>query len=275
MDPSSNKCAVIGNPIAHSLSPVIHQHFASQFDMSLEYERIEATEENFNDIVTNFFANGGHGMNVTSPFKEMAFQLADERSEMSEKAISCNTLYMVDGKLTGTTTDGDGWLADIRRLEIPVAGKRLLFLGAGGATRILIHQLLALPEEEAPAAIIIANRTVEKLEPLKISPLISTTGLNDIPAGGFDLIVNGLSVGLKSSFPDLPIEIPEGCHVYDLNYGKGARPFLDWAEQVKKVPSNLCHDGWGMLVNQAAYSFSIWWQNKPSVTRLIEAGPQV
>lgn len=267
----TNYCAVVGNPIGHSLSPQIHQTFASQFSMPLRYERIQATETTFVEIVDRFFATGGTGLNITSPFKEMAFELCDETCAMSQAANSCNTLYRHDGKLMGTTTDGYGWLNDMKRLGFDLSGKSILLLGAGGANRILYHTLLENIESLNPASIVWANRSLDKLLAQPDHRLVIKVPLDQIPAMAFDLVINGISVGLQNEFPELALSISPMSLVYDLNYGEGAKPFHHWAMR-SGAKEQQCVDGWGMLVGQAAKSFEIWWSKTPESSHLIEHG---
>ena len=268
---STNYCAVIGNPISHSLSPQIHQAFASQFSMPLRYERLQATDSTFVNTVNQFFASGGKGLNVTSPFKELAFDLCDQTCAMSRAAHSCNTLYQQDGKLVGTTTDGYGWLSDISRLEFDISGKSILLLGAGGANRILYHTLLENVDSLNPASIVWANRSLDKLLTQPDHRLVIKTPLDQIPAMAFDLVINGISVGLQNQFPDLALSISPSALVYDLNYGEGARPFHRWAIR-SGANEQHCVDGWGMLVGQAAKSFEIWWNLEPDTHELMAQG---
>ena len=268
---STNYCAVIGNPISHSLSPQIHQAFAAQFSMPLRYERLQATKETFAATVQQFFATGGMGLNVTTPFKEMAFVLCDETCSMSQAAHSCNTLYQQDGKLVGTTTDGYGWLNDIRRLDINLSGKSILLLGAGGANRILYHTLLENTDALNPASIVWANRSLDKLLTQPDHRLVIKVPLDQIPAMAYDLVINGISVGWQHEFPELALSISPSALVYDLNYGDGAKPFHHWATKAG-ANEQLCVDGWGMLVGQAAKSFEIWWDKQPETIELIEQG---
>jgi shikimate dehydrogenase len=268
---NTGSCAVIGKPIKHSLSPQIHQQFASQFDMTIDYQRLSCEPEDFALTVQAFFAAGGKGMNVTTPFKEAARAIADDVSPESQLANSCNTLFMREGLLCGITTDGDGWLEDIERLAIRLASSRILLLGVGGASRIILQKLLSLPRDSAPAEIVIANRTESKIAPLLTDKRLSGYGLFDIPGTSYDLIINGLSTGWQDSFPELQPGLANGATGYDLNYGQGAEPFKHWFMK----QGAQCYDGWGMLVNQAALSFATWWHKKPDTKALIEAGPGV
>ena len=266
-----NRCAVIGNPIGHSLSPEIHGSFAQQFAMSLQYDKLLATEENFNQIVKDFFAAEGTGLNITTPFKEMAFDLCESTCDLSRVAKSCNTLYMSNGQLVGTTTDSIGWLQDIRRLEFDFTDARILMIGAGGASRILIHTLLDHFDELNYSTIVWANRSIEKLAAEVDHHSIIKVGLDDIPQSDFDLVINGISVGWQNEFPTLAVKPTPETVMYDLNYGGGAKPFHNWAIAQGASEEN-CIDGWGMLVNQAAASFAIWWDKQPETTALIESG---
>jgi len=270
---SHNSCAVMGNPIEQSKSPQIHTQFAEQFGMDLDYRRILASDENFESLVREFFEQDGRGLNITAPFKERAFALADVVCPQSEQSRSCNTLYMSDGKLHATTTDGYGWLADINRLGIELSQAKILLLGAGGASRVLFYQLMSLTGAEEIAQIVVANRSQSRIEPLLVNSKVSGCELVNVPDKEYDLIINGLSLGLQNQFPNIDINIKSNAHAYDLNYGVGSIPFQQWFHSRGGLEGNF-HDGWGMLVGQAARSFEIWWHKKPDVQPLISKGPE-
>ena len=163
-DPTLRKFAVIGNPVAHSRSPFIHQAFGHQTGGSLVYDRLCAPLDNFAGTVKHFFADGGVGLNVTVPFKEQAWQMAqDGLSERARVAGAVNTLWMQDGQLKGCNTDGIGLLNDLERQGQNLAGKRILLVGAGGAAKGVVLPLL----ETGCARLHVVNRTVDKALALK------------------------------------------------------------------------------------------------------------
>lgn len=247
--------AVMGNPIAHSLSPVIHQQFATQTGLTLSYEKMLIDLECLEQEVRDFFAIGGIGLNITLPFKHRAFLMSDERSARCRVAKSANTLWFSAGKLCADNTDGIGFVRDLQQY-INVAGSRVLVLGAGGAVSGILPSLLALN----PLNVTIANRTIENAIVLQQNyPNLITCDLHSIN-GQFDLIIHGTSQR-ELSLPSSLLNAQPFC--YDLNYQKdGLTPFVLWAK------SHHCDavDGYGFLVEQAAEAFYLWHGVFPEVT---------
>lgn len=262
--------AVIGNPIAHSRSPDIHALFAEQTGQAMVYDRILAEPGTFDEEVSAFFALGGKGLNVTVPFKEDAFHYVDELSARAKLAGAVNTLILQDdGCTAGDNTDGAGLLADLGRLGWDVAGKTVLLLGAGGASRGVLQPLL----EAAPARLVVANRTVSKAQHLAdvfaACGAVEACGFDDLAGQQFDLIINGTSASLAGEMPDLPAGIlPVHACVYDMMYSREPTKFLVWAQE--QGVSN-CSDGLGMLVEQAAESFYRWRAVRPDTRPALEA----
>lgn len=256
---------VVGNPVAHSRSPDIHAAFARQTGQLLSYgRRLVDTEpaDAFARAMRRFAAEeGGRGANVTLPFKEAAFALADRRSERAEVAGAANTLSFVDGQVLADNTDGFGLVTDIRQQGISLQGARITVLGAGGAARGLMLSLLA----GGAARIVVANRSMERAQRLADSlnahpalagryPALAAVALAEAPPA--DIIINATSAGLQSQGPALPPGLFAGCRLaYDCIYAGQPTPFLCMAEA-----AGVAHrlDGLGMLVCQAAESFRIW-----------------
>ncbi len=248
--------AVVGNPIGHSLSPVIHGHFSRQTGENISYDRIEAPLEGFAATVQAFFAQGGRGLNVTVPFKQAAWELVEQRSSRAESAGAVNTLWCDDeGRLCGDNTDGIGLVRDLQRNGVALDARRILILGAGGAVRGIMEPLI----EAGPLEIVIANRTLEKAETLANTfggrVAVKAMAFGDV-VDGFDLIINGTSASLQGDLPPLAdtLVTPETA-CYDMMYGSGTTVFNQWA-QSRGAACTL--DGLGMLVEQAAESFRIW-----------------
>ncbi|MCG7947633.1 MAG: shikimate dehydrogenase, partial [Candidatus Thiodiazotropha taylori] len=204
-----DKYAVIGNPIAHSKSPEIHTAFASQTGEALTYERILGDKQNFAADVRRFMAEGGQGLNVTVPFKEEAWRLADELSDRAHTAGAVNTLIRLDNNLLrGDNTDGVGLVRDLTVNQgFRMADKRILMLGAGGAVRGVMRPLL----EQKPKRIIIANRTASKAYALA-SVLtsygqVAGCGLEELQGMQFDLIINGTAAGLDGEVPNIADDV--------------------------------------------------------------------
>ena len=263
-----DRYAVIGNPIKQSLSPVIHTAFAQQTGQQLEYGKLFAEVDGFKDVVDAFFAAGAKGLNITAPFKLDAFEYADTLSERARTAGAVNTLALQgDGTLLGDNTDGPGLVSDIRNhLGWSIKGKKLLVLGAGGATRGTLLPLL----KEQPAQLHIANRTAAKAEQLaddfSAHGSLTASGLEDIPAG-FDLIINASAAGLSGERPQIAeVVVGQGGCAYDMVYGAEPTPFMRWAADLGAQTA----DGLGMLVGQAAEAFYLWRGVRPQVEPVLE-----
>ena len=264
----SDRYAVFGHPIAHSKSPAIHAQFAHQTGQALTYEAILAPLNDFAGEVRRQMTLGLRGANVTVPFKEEAFRLADQLSARARCARAVNTLTFSDGKILGDNTDGAGLVADLtRNLRVSLAGRRILLLGAGGAARGVIEPLLA----ENPAALVIANRTESKAAALaaefrELGPITAQTFKQ---LNGFDLVINATSASLSGDVPPLPAAaFAPAATAYDMMYGKGDTAFLAYARM-----HGVCRltDGLGMLVGQAAEAFCLWRGVRPETAPVLNA----
>ena len=258
----TDRYAVFGHPIAHSKSPQIHAAFARQTGQDMTYEAILAPLDGFADSVAQFIAAGGRGANVTVPFKEEAFKLAGQLSPRAKRAGAVNTLVFDDGIL-GDNTDGAGLVADLtRNLHCPLAGKRILLLGAGGAARGVIEPLLA----QQPAALVIANRTVGRAEELAglFGRGVRACGF-DVADTPFDVVINATAASLAGDLPPLsPRVFTPDTLAYDMMYGRDT-PFLDFA----RTHGARTADGLGMLVEQAAEAFHLWRGVRPDTAPVI------
>ena len=263
----TDRYAVIGNPISHSQSPFIHAEFAQATGQDMNYEKLFAELGQFEPVVRAFFANGGKGLNVTLPFKGDAFRFADEVTEAARLAEAVNTLTLRDGKIYGDNTDGTGLVRDIvDNLDVPIAGQRVLLLGAGGAVRGVLQPLLA----QQPQALTIANRTVIKAESLahqfRALGDIEALGYDALQGRQFDIVINGTSTSLSNELPPIPAGIFSGRSLaYDMVYSRGLTPFLRRAQSEN---SGMLADGLGMLVEQAAESFRIWRDIQPATRKV-------
>lgn len=251
--------AVMGNPIAHSKSPMIHTHFAKSSRQDLIYSAILVPqgEGTFAAAANDFFQRGGKGLNVTVPFKEDAWRYADQFTPRAQRAQAVNTLMkMDDGKVLADNTDGVGLVKDIiENQNISIQGKRVLILGAGGAVRGVLQPIL----EKQPEALVIANRTVSKAEKLardfaNLGNIVAK-GFNAIDSE-FDLIINGTSASLQGDVPPVPTSVI-GDHTvgYDMMYSYEPTAFNQW--MLQHGAEHVC-DGLGMLVEQAAAAFLLW-----------------
>lgn len=262
--------AVFGNPVSHSWSPLIHAEFARQLGHSIRYEAVEIEPSAFESSVREFFESGGSGLNITLPFKTRAFDLSAMRSERAGEAGAANTLLLRDGVLQSDNTDGVGLVADLQRLPgAPLAGTRVLVLGAGGAVRGVLGELLRAGCSE----IHIANRTAEKAQSLagKFGAMGSVrgTGLNELDEDpAFDWVINGTSASLGGQAPDIPRScIGPDTACYDMVYGSDPTAFMRWCEA---AGASRVYDGLGMLVGQAAESFALWRGVRPDPAPVIE-----
>lgn len=273
-----DKYAVIGNPIAHSKSPQIHSYFAQQAEEKLMYEALLSPVEKFEETVRAFIQGNGKGLNVTVPFKQEAFELADELSDYAQNAGAVNTLvFREDGSIYGTNTDGIGLVRDlVENHQSLIKGKRILLLGAGGAVRGVMQPLLM----QLPKQIFIANRTPERARELasdmrgllnqnseEAECKLAGGGFENIN-GEFDLIINGTAASLQGIMPPIPEScLATGVHCYDMMYGGRPTAFENWCEDqgATKVMNGL-----GMLVEQAAESFSIWRGKMPDTKPVLE-----
>lgn len=269
-----DRYAVVGNPIAHSKSPLIHTAFARQTGQDLSYEALLAPLDGFAATVEAFRQEGGRGMNVTVPFKLEAHGVAREHSERARAAGAVNTLaFRADGVIFGDNTDGAGLVRDLTvNLGCALTGRNLLLLGAGGAARGVILPLLG----QRPTRLVIANRTAAKAEELASrfareagSGELAGCGLASLAGQTFDVVINATSASLGDEVPPLPPGIYAAqALAYDMMYGKGDTPFLAAARS--QGVSRLA-DGLGMLVEQAAESFLLWRGVRPDTAPVLAA----
>ena len=273
------KLGVIGSPIEHSKSPEIHTNFANQFDLDLVFDKFLVNKDECLEWVKSFFESGGHGLSVTLPLKEVVLEIADDISLRAKQAAAANMLFLKDGKIFADCTDGLGLVTDLKTKEIDIAEKKILILGAGGAAKGIVPSLL----NENPKQVIVANRTPEKAiqlvaqiqelggSQMKSSILMpSSLTLDNLENTSFDLVINATSA---STSPDQNLEVDSSIFkgaaaALDLYYSQTDTPFMQMAKEqsVAKV-----YDGWGMLVEQAAESFSQWTGLKPDTKGLLES----
>jgi shikimate dehydrogenase len=269
--------AVIGNPIEHSKSPIIHGMFAQQTDDAMSYDAILSPLDEFVETVKKFQQQGGKGLNVTVPFKEQAWELADELSDYAQHAGAVNTLmFRQDGSIYGANTDGIGLIRDLRsNYTIELQAKRVLLLGAGGAAKGVVQPLL----EQGIQSLVIANRTEERATTLVADFADNAKNLGSEIAGGsyndlreqgqFDLIINATAASLQGIMPPMP----ESCLYdqsicYDLMYAGKPTAFEFWCEDNGAAQ---VLNGLGMLVEQAAESYSIWRGRLPETKSVLNS----
>lgn len=264
----ADKYAVIGNPIAHSKSPLIHEAFARQTAQDISYERVLAPLDGFEAKIRALIKDGYKGVNITVPFKFEAFQLCDFLTEQAKLAGAVNTMKFTEQGIWGNNTDGDGLIGDIKHnLETPIQGKRVLLLGAGGAAEGVFQPLLT----EKPAKMVVANRTLAKAEKMVSRSndktiQVEATVFADLENQSFDIVINATSAGLSDSSLPIPDSIfAPGCLAYDMMYGRET-PFM---AQARACGARVA-DGLGMLVEQAAEAFYYWRGVRPQTQSVIK-----
>lgn len=265
--------AVVGDPIGHSKSPLIHRLFAEQTRQELNYEaiRIDCEEEEFGYAVKTLKAKGYKGINITVPYKLDAFEQADALTERAKVAHAVNTyLFNEDGSITGDNTDGIGLVNDIEiNGKTPFKNKTVLILGAGGAVQGIMQSLLS----KQPKSLHIANRTPKRAEVLAErfeASIVSASDWKNIPLmeGGYDIVINGTAASLDNKL--LPVSkkiIGKQSLVYDMMYGDKPTIFMGWAKQANSNCQTM--DGLGMLVGQAAEAFYLWRGVRPETASVI------
>jgi shikimate dehydrogenase len=269
MYPVDRYC-LFGNPVAHSKSPAIHAAFALQTGQSLVYERRLAALDAFASTVHAFIEEGGKGANVTVPFKLEACALADALSARAQAAGAVNTLSFRDGVIFGDNTDGAGLVIDIvSNAQQPIAGKRVLLLGAGGAARGVILPLL----KQQPAQLLIANRTRATADALVAQfsqqqdhpgQLVAAT-FDELDAP-FDIIINATSASLAGAALPLPPSLfGRQTLALDMMYAAQPTVFMQFAASC----GARTRDGLGMLVEQAAEAFFVWRGVRPDTQILL------
>ena len=270
------KLGVVGDPISHSLSPKIHNLFAKRANIKIEYEPYHVLTSNLDSFIRDFFKSGGDGLNITVPHKINCLNVADEYSPSVKLIGAANTLSSnkISNKIYAHTTDGAGFVADVIKKSIPIFNTNVLILGAGGAAQSIIPMI----HEKDPASIVVDNRTQEKiqtvldrynlLKSVEPSKGVQLTDLKNFSkhrslADNINLVINTTSAGFEGPFSwNEDIFTTRDTIFYDLSYSKtdSLTPFLKWASHY----SDQCHNGIGMLINQAALSFELWTGIKPN-----------
>ncbi|HUP97042.1 MAG TPA: shikimate dehydrogenase [Usitatibacter sp.] len=262
-----DRYVVIGNPVAHSLSPEIHARFAASLGERIEYSRLEVPADQFAQHVRRFFDGGGVGANITLPFKLDAFAFADRVSARARIAGAANFLARHDDGIAADNTDGAGLVIDLtRNLGLELRGARVLILGAGGAARGVLGPLLDL----GTGQVVIANRTreraVELCEAFSDAGDVTAASFRDIPPTAYALVINATSSSTKGEALHLPPQLlGPGVVAYDMAYGEAARPFVERA----RAAGARASDGLGMLVEQAAESYLLWRGRRPETAAVL------
>lgn len=274
-----HQLCVIGDPIAHSQSPAIHARFAQLMGDAVEYTKRHVLEADLPQALRELQEQGFTGCNVTLPHKYAVAELAHTASPQVQLAGAANTLVFDATQLASTeevptqfsahNTDGLGLVRDITvNLATPLAGKRVLLLGAGGAAAGALAALI----QAQPAAIDVINRTASKAQRLvdSHSAYASTHGIAltalDAVASCYDVVINATAAsiagqGAQEMFALHAEHVAKDALVYDMMYGAKAQGFLSWAGALHAQMRTA--DGLGMLVEQAAEAYAIWLGHRP------------
>ncbi len=274
VDPA--RYAVVGNPVAHSLSPEIHAAFAKQTGEAIEYTRVLAPLDGFVATIQGFFDDRGSGLSVTVPFKLEAFAYCGDRaSDRARRAGAVNVLVRRGDAIEGDNTDGVGLVTDLERIaheyDFALADARVLLIGAGGAARGVIGPLLAA----RPVRLTIVNRDVAKAHALvdafdianQHGAQFHASAFDALDATRYDVIVNATSASLSNASLPLPADLFAGATLaYDMMYRATPTPFMDFAA---RSGAAVVADGLGMLIEQAAEAFLIWRSVRPETAPLL------
>ena len=267
----TGRYVLFGHPVSHSWSPFIHGLFARQFGHSIEYRLADVEAEHFRRAALEFFSGGGRGANVTVPHKLAAAEIANQLTARAKRAGAVNTLALRDGNmLLGDNTDGAGLVTDLTaNLGIVLKRRRVLVLGAGGAVRGVLAPLLA----ERPWEVMIANRTVKRAEDLAASfedlGPVTAGSFQEAGRGRWDVVINATSTSLTGDVVELPGQVVDPETIcYDMAYSRQQTPFQRWALERGARHS---HQGWGMLVEQAAESYLLWHGVRPATAPVLGA----
>lgn len=269
-DNGIDRYGVMGYPVSHSRSPVIHRLFALQTGQNMQYELLQVAPEQLETSIRQFQRTGGKGLNITLPHKAEVTRLVDSLSDRASRAGAVNTLAFQDGEIYGDNTDGLGLIRDlVTNLGLELNRVNILILGAGGATRGIVGPLV----DCKPLSITIANRTFGKAKALadyfSSAGPVSACRFEDVRGKQeYELVINATSAGFKGEIPPYPTAaIGENTFCYDLSYGLTPTPFSGWAAEQGAARSIM---GWGMLVEQAAESFRLWRGIRPDSVAVLK-----
>ena len=256
------KFAVFGNPISHSLSPMIHKEFAKEQKLNIQYKAIEPESDDFETHAQSFFSKKGIGANVTIPFKDQAYNFADEKDEVSTICQCSNTLWYDDGKIKAFNTDGQGFINDLKKKNIIMRDMKILILGTGGSARSIINTL----SSEDVKSISILSRSQDNVDKIigKFDKRKKISHYSD--SDSFGLVINTTPISMTNSEIPFPESIINNNTIsYDLFYSRKQTRFQEWS--LNRGASQAL-DGIGMLINQAALSYEIWNKFSPDTERV-------
>jgi shikimate dehydrogenase len=265
-----DRYGVMGYPVSHSRSPLIHRLFALQTGQDLQYELLQVSPDKLETAIHQFQRTGGKGLNITLPHKAAVAKLIDQMSDRAKTAGAVNTLTFRDDEIHGDNTDGVGLLRDLTiNLGLKLNNANILILGAGGATRGIVAPLL----ETHASSLCIANRTLGRavalVDQFKDMGPVSSCRFSEVPVTEpYDLVINATSASVNGEIPPYPeAVISAATFCYDLSYSLNPTPFVVWAREHGCAQSVM---GWGMLVEQAAESFHIWRDVMPDTAPVLK-----
>jgi len=263
------KCGVIGYPVKHSKSPLIHNHWIAQHGLSGEYKAIEIAPENLKSGVQGLIDEGYAGFNVTIPHKQEIFKLCESVDDMAREIGAVNTVVIKNGKLHGTNTDAFGFIENVHQSAFGVdfVHKPCVVLGAGGAARAIVYGLI----EAGAKDIVITNRTREKADEVAaMSKIVRVADWSDrgkiLDGAGF--LVNTTSLGMSGKEPlEIGLSaLSQGAVVSDIVYAPLMTPLLKDAQ----IRGHQTVTGIGMLLHQARPAFERWFGILPEVDAALE-----
>ena len=267
---TADRYGVMGYPVSHSRSPIIHRLFALQTGQNLQYELLQVAPAKLHEAVKQFGRTGGKGLNITVPHKREVVSLVNGLSDRAKKAGAVNTLIFSNDEILGDNTDGVGLMRDLQsNIGVQLKDANILILGAGGATRGIVAPLLSAQ----PETIVIANRTIERAQELAEhfsadGPVVACRFRDVSALPVYNLIINATSAALTGDTPPYPVAaIHDNTVCYDLSYGLTPTPFSKWAAEQGAARSVM---GWGMLVEQAAESFFLWRGVRPNTVPVLK-----
>ena len=252
------KYLVIGNPISHSLSPELHNHWIKQNGLNAIYEKKNLDNNELESLISDVKQGNISGVNVTVPFKKIVIPYLDELSDEAKTTQSVNTIYLKDKKIIGHNTDIIGFENAIKKINFSFNNKKVFILGAGGVVPSIICASMKMNSQE----IFVSNRTEEKVETIKnIFNNIKLIEWGDIPH--FDVIINATSLGLKTEDKiNLDFtQVGKNKLFYDVVYNPGETNFL----KVGKKSGNKYENGKFMFIYQAFSAFKLWHNVEPKI----------
>ena len=273
--PGRDRYAVLGHPVAHSLSPILHHAGFKDLGLDAEYLRIDVPAEELADAIPLLKKAGFRGWNCTLPHKNAMFSLVDETDATAQEAKSVNTVRVENGRLRGFSTDALGWRAAVQEhWKVEPEKLRVLVLGCGGVGQTLARSLA----RSGCKSLTLANRNASKAQKLfeELGPL--TAGRFpmrwvawqsqdlDQALHETDLLIQGTSLGLIAAdpLPLNPSKLPPGAKIYDTVYRKEYTPLV----QVARKQGYQAEDGLSMLFHQGALSFGIWTGRTPPMEKM-------